>query len=129
MSDNVPPSGLGWGAPENLPPKSDPDKARVRRYAEAMDPDAFDDGKPKSTRTVAVLQWSVRRKIATDHARAFIAVADEEQAELRADLAETRQRLAAVEALADGPTGDCYGVECIWPDDLRAVLAEEPDHG
>ena len=37
MSDNVPPSGLGWGAPENLPPKSDPDEARVRRYAEAIE--------------------------------------------------------------------------------------------
>lgn len=49
------------------------------------------------------------------------------QAERRAAAEAERDRLReAVEALADSPGGDCYGVPCIWPDDLRAILAATP---
>lgn len=103
---------------------SETDEARVRRYAEAMDPDAFDDGKPKSTRTVAVLQWSVRRKIATDHARAVIAVADEEQAAWRAKYDSAQERLAetwriraeAAEAEVERLTRECLDREATETD-------------
>lgn len=33
-------------------------------------------------------------------------------------------KVARVEALADCPPGDCEGHPCIWPEDIRAALAE-----
>lgn len=38
------------------------------QIAKALDPKAFDDTVPKSTRNAAVLQWAVRRKMAYDSA-------------------------------------------------------------
>lgn len=35
-----------------------------------------------------------------------------------------RRRITRVEALADCPPGDCEGHPCIWPEDIRAALAE-----
>ena len=70
-----------------------PTDPAVEALAAAIDPDVWDESKPKSKQPVAVIQWAVRRKWATDAAEAAL---DHIAANLHADTPEgaaLRERL------------------------------------